>query len=150
MPHNEKKPAFNVGAYPQPTFLTEYDRCRRSIYVSGLPLDATQAEVVELFSSVAPIAHVDLVKQDGPQCEYPSIDETKKLAELTRHVDKQRVIAFIEYELPIHQDWAMTKFVSPGSSPHTNQLDSATDILFRVPAPTPCFAAVACASSASR
>ncbi|KAK3695514.1 hypothetical protein B0T22DRAFT_508783 [Podospora appendiculata] len=46
-------------------FLKQYEINRRSIYISGLPVDVNTEEVVNFFSEVGDIEHVDIINRGG-------------------------------------------------------------------------------------
>ncbi|KAK3336815.1 hypothetical protein B0T19DRAFT_396519 [Cercophora scortea] len=46
-------------------FLKQYEINRRSIYISGLPVDANMEEVINFFSVVGDIEHVDIINRGG-------------------------------------------------------------------------------------
>lgn len=50
-------------------FLRQYDLDRRSIYVGGLPLDATEEEMFEIFSDVGEVIKVNMVQRHNQEGE---------------------------------------------------------------------------------
>ncbi|KAK4682920.1 hypothetical protein QC764_120430 [Podospora pseudoanserina] len=48
-------------------FLRQYDLDRRSIYVGGLPLDATEEEMFEIFSDVGEVIKVNMVQRHNQE-----------------------------------------------------------------------------------
>ncbi|KAK0656312.1 hypothetical protein B0T16DRAFT_451898 [Cercophora newfieldiana] len=49
------------------TYLEEYERTKRSIYVGRLPVDCTDAELTAVFQRFGPVAHVNIVR---PESEF--------------------------------------------------------------------------------
>ncbi|KAK0733721.1 hypothetical protein B0T26DRAFT_633267 [Lasiosphaeria miniovina] len=90
-PFDPKKKLWGARPDADKEYLKQYDVDRRTVYVTGLPLDVDDAEMTDFFSEVGQVSKVHIVKRPGYDVIY-------------------RAFAFVEYARGDMPDKAVDRF----------------------------------------